>query len=43
VLPDRRRLVRAAVDPGAPVAEITGEQWHRLAVLLSSGLAGSDR
>jgi 23S rRNA (adenine-N6)-dimethyltransferase len=44
VLRDRRRLlVRAAVDPGAPVAEVTGEQWHRLAVLLSSGLAASDR
>jgi 23S rRNA (adenine-N6)-dimethyltransferase len=42
VLRDRRRLVRAAVDPGARVAEVTGEQWHRLAVLLASGLAGSD-
>jgi 23S rRNA (adenine-N6)-dimethyltransferase len=38
VLPDRRRLlVRAAVDPGAPVAEVSGEQWHRLAVLLAHG------
>ncbi len=37
VLRDRRRLlVRAAVDPGAPVTEVTGEQWHRLAVLLAS-------
>jgi 23S rRNA (adenine-N6)-dimethyltransferase len=43
LLRDRRRLlVRAAVDPGAPVAEVTGEQWHRLAVLLASGLAASD-
>ena len=38
VLRDRRRLlVQAAVDPGAPVAEVTGEQWHRLAVLLARG------
>ena len=36
----RRLLVRAAVDPGAPVAEVTGEQWHRLAVLLAHGDQG---
>jgi 23S rRNA (adenine-N6)-dimethyltransferase len=42
VLRDQRRLlVRAAVDPGAPVAEVTGEQWHRLAVLLAHGDQGS--
>jgi 23S rRNA (adenine-N6)-dimethyltransferase len=41
VLRDRRRLlVRAAVDPAAPVAEVTGEQWHRLAVLLAHGAQG---
>jgi 23S rRNA (adenine-N6)-dimethyltransferase len=31
----RRLLVRAAIDPAAPVAEVTAEQWHRLAVLLA--------
>jgi len=32
----RRLLIRARVNPGAPVAEVTGEQWHRLAIMLSS-------
>ena len=32
----RRLLVRAAIDPAAPAAELTAEQWHRLAVLLAS-------
>ena len=32
----RRLLIRAQVSPGAPVAEITAEQWHRLAVMLVS-------
>ena len=31
----RRMLVRAAIDPAAPAAELTAEQWHRLAVLLA--------
>jgi 23S rRNA (adenine-N6)-dimethyltransferase len=31
----RRLLVRAAIDPAAPVAQVTAEQWHRLAVLLA--------
>jgi len=32
----RRLLIRARVNPGAPVAEVTGEQWHRLAIMLLS-------
>jgi 23S rRNA (adenine-N6)-dimethyltransferase len=36
ILADRRRLLlRAAIDPAAPAAELTAEQWHRLAVLLA--------
>jgi 23S rRNA (adenine-N6)-dimethyltransferase len=36
VIGDRRRLlVRAAIDPAAPAAQVTAEQWHRLAVLLA--------
>jgi len=31
----RRLLVRAAIDPAAPAAQVTAEQWHRLAVLLA--------
>jgi hypothetical protein len=31
-----RLLVRAEVNPGAPVAEVTAEQWHRLAMMLIS-------
>jgi 23S rRNA (adenine-N6)-dimethyltransferase len=30
----RRLLIKAGIDPQAPVATITAEQWHRLAVLL---------
>jgi 23S rRNA (adenine-N6)-dimethyltransferase len=33
----RRLLLRAGLDPAAPVAEVTAEQWHRLAVLLGAG------
>lgn len=33
----RRALLRAGLDPAAPVAEVTAEQWHRLAVLLGGG------
>jgi 23S rRNA (adenine-N6)-dimethyltransferase len=38
----RRLLIRAGVDPGAPVGQITAEQWHRLALLLAgmTGMAG---
>ena len=32
----RRLLIRAGIGPGVPVAEVTAEQWHRLAVMLSS-------
>ncbi len=36
VLAGRRRLlIRAAVDPRTPVALLTAEQWHRLAMLLA--------
>jgi 23S rRNA (adenine-N6)-dimethyltransferase len=43
----RRLLIRAGVDPGAAVGQITAEQWHRLALLLAGmagprGLAGHD-
>jgi 23S rRNA (adenine-N6)-dimethyltransferase len=38
VLPGRRRLlVRAGLDPRTPVAEVTAEQWHHLALLLADG------
>jgi 23S rRNA (adenine-N6)-dimethyltransferase len=33
----KRLLIRAGLDPAAPVAEVTAEQWHRLAVLLDGG------
>ncbi len=34
-LADRRLLLlRAGLDPAAPVAQVTADQWHRLAVLL---------
>jgi 23S rRNA (adenine-N6)-dimethyltransferase len=36
----RRLLLRAGMDPDAPVADVTAEQWHRLAVLLDGGPAG---
>ena len=32
---NRRLLIRAGIGPGAPVADVTAEQWHRLAVMLS--------
>jgi 23S rRNA (adenine-N6)-dimethyltransferase len=35
VLRGRKRLLRAGVDPGIPVAELTAEQWHHLALLLA--------
>jgi 23S rRNA (adenine-N6)-dimethyltransferase len=31
----RRLLIKAGLDPRAPVATVTAEQWHRLAVLLA--------
>ena len=36
----KRLLLRAGLDPAAPVAEVTAEQWHRLAVLLAGGTTG---
>jgi 23S rRNA (adenine-N6)-dimethyltransferase len=33
----KRLLLRAGLDPAAPVAEVTADQWHRLAVLLCQG------
>jgi 23S rRNA (adenine-N6)-dimethyltransferase len=36
----RRMLLRAGLDPAAPVAAVTADQWHRLAVLLGGGAAG---
>jgi 23S rRNA (adenine-N6)-dimethyltransferase len=35
----KRLLLRAGLDPAAPVAEVTADQWHRLAVLLDGGTA----
>jgi hypothetical protein len=32
----RRLLLRAGVDPGAMAEQITAEQWHCLALLLSA-------
>jgi 23S rRNA (adenine-N6)-dimethyltransferase len=32
----RRLLIRARIDPGAMVEQITAEQWHRLALLLAA-------
>lgn len=32
----RRLLIRAGIDPGAAVEQITAEQWHRLALLLAA-------
>jgi 23S rRNA (adenine-N6)-dimethyltransferase len=37
----RRLLQHAGLDPAAPVAAISAEQWHRLAVLLHGGSIGS--
>jgi 23S rRNA (adenine-N6)-dimethyltransferase len=31
----RRLLVRAGIEPRAPAADVTAEQWHRLALLLA--------
>jgi len=37
VVPGRRRLLlRAGLDPRTPVAEITADQWHELALTLAS-------
>ena len=33
----RRLLIRAGLDPAAPVAAVTASQWHQLAVLLGGG------
>ena len=33
----KRLLLRAGLAPAAPVAEVTADQWHRLAVLLGGG------
>lgn len=38
-----RLLLRAGLDPAAPVAEVTADQWHRLAVQLSAGPIGTMR
>jgi len=35
----KRMLLRANLDPAAPVAAVTADQWHRLAVLLGGGAA----
>jgi 23S rRNA (adenine-N6)-dimethyltransferase len=35
----RRLLIGAAIDPAAPAAYITADQWHRLAITLASGQA----
>jgi len=44
VLPDRRRLLlRVGLDPRTPVAEITAQQWHDLALLLVGGAEPSGR
>jgi len=39
----KRMLLRAGLDPAAPVAAVTADQWHRLAVLLGGGPAGDRR
>jgi 23S rRNA (adenine-N6)-dimethyltransferase len=36
----KRLLLRAGLDPAAPVAKVTAEQWHRLAVLLDGSTTG---
>jgi 23S rRNA (adenine-N6)-dimethyltransferase len=33
----KRAVLRAGLDPAAPIAEVTAGQWHRLAVLLGGG------
>jgi 23S rRNA (adenine-N6)-dimethyltransferase len=39
----KRLLLRAGLDPAAPVAEVTAEQWHRLAVQLDGGTSAVSR
>ncbi len=39
----KRLLLRAGLDPAAPVAEVTADQWHRLAVLLGGGTLDASR
>jgi 23S rRNA (adenine-N6)-dimethyltransferase len=36
----KRLLLRAGLDPAAPVAQVTADQWHRFAVLLDGGTPG---
>jgi 23S rRNA (adenine-N6)-dimethyltransferase len=44
VLPGRRRLLlHAGLDPRTPVAEVTAQQWHDLALLLVGGAEPSGR
>jgi 23S rRNA (adenine-N6)-dimethyltransferase len=33
----RRLLIAAAIDPAAPAAHLTADQWHRLAILVADG------
>jgi 23S rRNA (adenine-N6)-dimethyltransferase len=33
----KRPLLRAGLDPAAPISAVTADQWHRLAVLLGDG------
>jgi 23S rRNA (adenine-N6)-dimethyltransferase len=37
----KRLLLRARLDPAAPVAQMTADQWHRLAVLLGDASTGA--
>jgi 23S rRNA (adenine-N6)-dimethyltransferase len=41
--PSRRLLIRAAIDPAAPAARITADQWHRLAIMLAGDRPARDR
>jgi 23S rRNA (adenine-N6)-dimethyltransferase len=34
---NKRVLLRAGMSPAAPIAEVTADQWHQLAVLLGDG------
>jgi 23S rRNA (adenine-N6)-dimethyltransferase len=38
---NRRLLVRAGLDPAAPVSAVTADQWHRLAVVLGDKASAS--
>ncbi len=38
----KRALLRAGLDPAAPIAQVTADQWHRLAVLLSGGTIAAE-